>query len=95
MAKTYYAWSPIKAGTVEEPLAIARGAKISARDLGISAAAFEALIDSGAVRDKPFPAPDDYEGSAIDWLRDQLAEATSSVEEASAQSEVSVLEGVK
>jgi len=95
MAKTYYAWTPLKSGTLEEPLAIARGAKVTAKDLGIPVAEFEALIDSGAVREKPFPAPDDYEGSAIDWLREQLAEATSSVEEASAQSEVSVLEGVK
>ena len=88
----YYAWSAIQAGTLENPIAIARGAKVTAKDLGIPAAEFQALVDSGAVRDKPFPAPKGYEGSAIDYLRDQLAEASSSIEEASAQFNVEELE---
>lgn len=88
----YYAWSAIKAGTLEDPINVARGAKVAAKDLGISAAEFEALIESGSIRDKPFPAPSGYDGSAIDHLRDQLAEADSSVDEATAQSEVNALE---
>lgn len=90
MAKTYYAWSMIQAGTLEKPVTVQRGAKVTQDGLGISKADFDAMIESGSVRDRPYPAPDDYPGSAIDYLRDQLAEATSvsDLEEASANSEL-------
>lgn len=92
---TYYAWSPIRGGTLEKPVAIERGAKVSQSDLGVGDADWAALIESGAVRDKAFPAPDDYEGSVIDFLRDQLAEAQASsgaVEEEEAASQLATVQ---
>ncbi len=94
MAKSYYAWSELRAGTAEKPVVIPRGAKVSASDLGISAEEFKATVDSGAIRNKPFPTAADYAGSAVDFLREQLAEATSStVEEAAAEADVAALAG--
>lgn len=92
-AKTYYAWSPIHGRDKEEKLVIVkRGAKVTASDLGIPAVEFEAMIRDGAVRNKPFPAPDDYEGSAIDWHRDQIAEAANPLEEVEAEAELEEVE---
>lgn len=76
-----YAWSDIRHATSEEgkpskEVFIARGSKVSKGDLpGLTDADWNAMLSSGAVRDRPFPAPDDYPGSALDYLRDQLAEA--------------------
>jgi len=90
----YYAWSPVKAGTTDEPKSVARGEKVSQSSLGLNDADWQALVDSGAVRDRPFPAPDDYQGSALDYLRDQLAEAqtVSPVDEEEAVVELANLE---
>lgn len=70
-----YAWSPIRGGTADKPVNIERGAKVKQTDLGVSDADWKALIDSGAIRGKPCPAPADYDGSVIDYLRDKLEEA--------------------
>lgn len=87
---TYYAWGPIRGGTAEKPVNIERGAKVSKSDLGVSDADWDALVASGAIREKQFPAPADYDGSAIDYLRDRLAEAQdmSAVETEEASSEL-------
>lgn len=74
-SSTYYAWSPIKGGTAEKPVAIGRGDKVTKDALGVGDDDWNALVESGAVRDKEFPAPADYEGSVIDWLREKLQEA--------------------
>lgn len=97
MAKSYYAWTDIRSSSdkSEKPVVISRGTKVTASDLGISTEEFQEKIDAGAIRDKPFPAPDDYSGSAIDYLRDQLAEATGSstqLEEAEAQGQLEMVE---
>ncbi len=94
MAKTHYAWSQIQGGSEEKPVKVARGSKVTASNLGISEQEFEAHILAGAIREKPFPAPDDYQGSAVDYLREQLAEAqlTSALDEAEAVAELAIVE---
>lgn len=94
MAKTHYAWSQIKSGTAEKPIIVERGSKVTASDLGVKQEDFQAMVDAGAIRNKPFTAPDDYQGSAIDFLRDQLAEAMDSsvLDEAAAVSELEEVE---
>lgn len=72
---TYYAWSPIKGGTAEKPVTVDRGDKVTKDALGVDDENWKALIEAGAVRDKEFPAPADYEGSVIDYLREKLQEA--------------------
>lgn len=89
----YYAWSQIKGGTADKPVNIARGEKVTKDTLGVTDADWKALVDSGAVRDKEFPAPKDYEGSVIDYLRDKLQEAQSmsAVDEEEAASELAAV----
>lgn len=91
---TYYAWSPIRGGTLEKPVTVARGDKVTKDALGLDDENWAALIESGAVRDKEFPAPGDYEGSVIDFLRDKLAEAqmaSGAVEEEEASSQLAAV----
>jgi len=95
MAKAYYAWSPISLTVDDKPKVIARGAKVTASGLGISDDEFQAMIQAGSVRPAQFPAPDDYEGSALDWHRDQLVAASTPLEEAEANAEVEEIESVK
>jgi len=86
----YYAWSNIKGGTAEKPITIKRGEEVSKAKLGLSDADWEAIIESGAVRTKKFPAPSDWDGSAIGFVRQQLRDTTSmsAVEEEEAASEL-------
>jgi hypothetical protein len=90
MADTYYAWSPIRGGDAEKAVNIKRGEKVTQSQLGVDDAEWQGLIDSNAVRSKEFPAPADYEGSALDYLREKLeeAQAASAVEEEEAASEL-------
>lgn len=92
----HYAWSEIKSGTAEKPIVVELGDTVTAKALGIPEKEFQALIDAGSVRDKKYPVPKDeeWEGSAVDYLRQQLSEATggSSTEEASALAEINELE---
>lgn len=91
---TYYAWSPIKGGTPEKPVSIDRGAKVTKDALGVDDDNWTALIESGAVRDKEFPAPKDYDGSVIDYLREKLQEAqamSGSVEEEEVASQLATV----
>ena len=95
MATSYYAWTPIRGGTTEKPINVALGEKVTHSKLEISEADFQAMIDSGAVREKPYPVPEEFKGSAVDFVREQLAEMTtvgSDLDEAEAQAEVSKLE---
>jgi hypothetical protein len=89
----YYAWSPIRGGTADKPVNIARGAKVTKDGLGVDDANWNALVESGAVREKEFPAPADYDGSVIDYLRDRLQEAQSlsAVDEEEAASELAAV----
>ena len=96
MAKAYYAWSPIINYDDDGKSKITRrGAKVTASGLGISDEEFNDKIQSGAVKEKKFPAPDDYEGSALDWYRDQLVAASSPLEEAVAESEINETDSEK
>lgn len=95
----YYAWADIRFthrtgegdDLKEDHITITRGSKIDkARLKGLKDSEWQAMIDSKAIRNRPFPAPKDYSGSAIDYLRDQLAEsrAVSPVDEEEAASEL-------
>lgn len=86
----HYAWSPIKGGTAEKPVKVQRGEEVTKAKLGMSDEDWQAAINSGSIRAKKFPAPSDWDGSAISWARQQLLEATSmsSMEEQEAVSEL-------
>ena len=99
MATTYYVWSKVIGSDKDEnPVTFDRGEKVTQTTLNVSSTEFQAMVDSGAIRPKPYPAPDDFNGSAVDYLREQLREATSvsesSVEEAEALHDLSELEKV-
>jgi hypothetical protein len=96
---THYAWTRIVGADKDgKPFTVQRGEKVTATMLNVNSTEFDQMVDSGAIRTKPHPAPDDYSGSAIDYLRDQLREASgqteASVEEAEAVQELSQLEKV-
>lgn len=96
----YYAWSDIRGGTAEKPVNVARGEEVSKSKLGVPDEEWDALVRGGSVREKKFPAPADFEGSAVEYLRQQMQEATamSSIDEEEAASElakVSEAEGGK
>lgn len=86
----YYAWSTIKAGTRDKPIVIQRGASVTKQDLKLSDEDWQSLIHAGSIREKRFPAPSEFDGSAVAYVRQQLQEATemSSVEEEEAASEL-------
>lgn len=90
----FYAWSPIKGGTADKPVTIARGDKVTKDALGVSDADWNAMVEAGAIREKEFPAPSDYDGSVIDWLREKLQEATSmsAVDEEEVASELAAVQ---
>lgn len=101
MATSHYAWTDIvtyEAGKddQEKRVVVKRGEKVTAGGLGVNQEEFQAMISAGSIRKKPYPAPDDFQGSAVDYLREQLREATSvhdeSVEEAEALNDLSQLE---
>lgn len=75
----YHTWSEIRHADKEgKATVIPRGKRIAKSDLpGISDLDWEAMIQGGSVRDRKFPAPDGFQGSAIDFLRDSLREAQS------------------
>jgi hypothetical protein len=65
-----YAWAPIDAGEKQFKL----GDSVSAGDLEIDDREFQALVDSGAVREyEPPKLPDTYQGSILDYVREQRA----------------------
>lgn len=84
----FYAWSTIKGGTADKPVTVERGDSVTQKDLGVNDADWAALLEAGSVREKKFPAPKDYEGSVIDYLREQLEEASSAVDEEELASEL-------
>jgi hypothetical protein len=98
----YYAWSDIRHVSRNEDGSevrknVARGTKVVKSDFkGMSETEWEAMIASGAVRDRAVPVPKDYRGAVIDHLRDQLrdAQALSPVDEEEASSELEELESL-
>lgn len=86
----HYAWSDIRAGTTDKPVNVARGEEVSKSKLGINDTEWDALVAGGSAREKKFPAPKEFEGSAVDFVRQQLQEATSmsSLDEEEAASEL-------
>lgn len=88
----WYAWSGIKHTDGKgNTKVIARGEKVVKSDLpGITDANWQAMIDAGTLRDRQFPAPEGYDGSAIDFLRESLqeAQAVSPVDEEEAAAEL-------
>lgn len=77
-----YAWSDI----LSDKGKFARGSKVTKASLGASDEDWDAMVRGGSIRPRKFPAPEDYEGSALDYIRDQLREVQqSSLEEAEGQ----------
>lgn len=91
MADTMYAWSNIRNGgedmevidargnkrrVITERTIIAAGEKVTPKDVG-GDAAFEQMVEAGAIR--PYPYPKDYDPtsdeSVVDFLRRRLREA--------------------
>jgi len=77
---TYYAWTNIQSGkdngTTKEPdlevLSATRGDAVTADDLGLDEDQFKQLVDAGSVRRMKVPdMPDTFQGSPVDFLRQQ------------------------
>lgn len=84
MADTMYAWSPILYGAEVDPDTgvmgkaerIEMGETVSASDLDIEDADFDALVESGAVRPyAPPELPENFQGSVVDHLKDEARKA--------------------
>jgi len=101
----FYAWSPIKYSywegkegeEKEVHVSIDRGSQVDKNKLkGIRDEDWNAMIESNAIRNKKFPAPKNFEGSALDYLRQELSESrvVSPVDEEEAVSELEVVESL-
>lgn len=102
----YYAWADIKHthrtgegdDVKEDTVLITRGSKVDkARLKGIKDEDWNAMVESGAIRNRQFPAPKDFSGSVIDYLRMQLQEsrAVSPVDEEEAASELADVQALQ
>lgn len=70
--KSLYAWSPILAGEKSAKY----GDEVTEAKLGITKEDLKDLVDSKAVRPKKPPAlPEDWQGSVIDFIRQEAREA--------------------
>lgn len=72
-----YAWSTMAAppddkGKVKT---FKPGDEVSAGDLGLDDDEFNELVSVGAVREAEYPVPADYDGSPVEYARDQLRAA--------------------
>src|SRR6266496_2076463 len=70
----YYAWGPIRVGKTDGSVGrVPAGTVVTPAKLGVSDADFAEMISSGAVRTLQYPdMPDGYQGSPIDFLRDEV-----------------------
>jgi hypothetical protein len=76
MAESFYAWSNISHVNGDKRVLIDRGSKVSRAELvGLREDDWDAMVESGAIRNRPYPAPVDFAGSAIDYLREQLQQS--------------------
>lgn len=80
---TLYAWSPIRVGepgTKDGPGDIKMvkfGEEVTADSLGVSNEEFAGMVNSGSVRTmKPPEVPATFQGSPIDFLKEQAARAS-------------------
>jgi hypothetical protein len=83
-----YAWNDIACDKGN----IVKGSKVTKSGLGVDDEGWEALIRGGSIRPKKFPAPPDYQGSVLDWYRDQLKEAQAMSSEEEVEAEMSLAE---
>lgn len=80
---TFYAWSDIRTGAptakADEPgevKTIKRGDTVSQADAMVDDDGWRQLVESGAIRTLQVPdMPDTYQGSPIDFLKEQAAKA--------------------
>lgn len=83
-----YAWSPILAGDKSAKL----GDEVTASSLGVSKEDFEDLVTSGAVRSKKPPKlPDGWQGSIIDFIRQEAREAFEGTDDEAALAELAAV----
>ena len=84
----YYAWSDIrygaevdKDGNKTADKMVKAGDTVTQKNLGVSDADWQALVDAGSVREYEYPdMPDTYQGSPVDFLREKLADVAGAVE---------------
>lgn len=91
----FYAWSPILYGAeVEKGTGVKLsdkrvefGDSVTQKNLGVSDADWDALVESKAVRDyAPPELPKNFDGSVVDHLRNEIAKASEASVEAAAMS---------
>lgn len=75
----YYAWSPILYARDEKTgrdVSLKLGETVTKEKLGVSNEDWDALAEAGAIREnKPPNMPPEFQGSIVDYLRQQAREA--------------------
>lgn len=66
-----YAWSPILCDKGK----IDAGSKVTKSGLGVSDEDWDSMVAAGSIREKKFPVPEGFQGSVLDFYREQLKEA--------------------
>jgi len=72
-----YAWSNFPSSSVHPSKHVKVGDKMTKADLDyleLDDDQFQELLDVGAVRDKPYPVPENFEGSRREYALSQIAE---------------------
>lgn len=73
-----YAWSQLRSTDEEGKVTIVKvGDEVDAGKLGLDDDEFNELVAVGAVREQEYPVPANYDGSPVEFVRDQLREAAS------------------
>lgn len=75
-----YAWSNLTAQEADDKGKYKQfkpGDEVSAGDLGLDEDEFNELLAVGAVREDEYPAPANYDGSPVEYRREQLRAAAS------------------
>ena len=88
MASKMYAWSDIEYDAdvdpdsgARKPKYIRRGEEVNRSKLGVDEENFQALVDAGSVRPMKFPdIPATFQGSPVEWYREELAKTQEGVE---------------
>ena len=75
-----YAWSTLTAQTADDKGRYKKfnpGDEVNAGDLGLDDDEFNELLSTGAVRDDEYPVPAGFDGSPVEYRREQLRAAAS------------------
>lgn len=75
-----YAWSTLTAQTADDKGRFKKfnpGDEVNAGDLGLDDEEFDELLSTGAVREDEYPVPANFDGSPVEYRREQLRAAAS------------------